>query len=120
MKFDLMIIFNIILILLFFWMSLYSLANLTKLEKRFYEFDLEGVGFKHYLFYISRLLYFVWIVVGLFSNHYSFFLILFGLILSKFLIFYLSKKFYKFLNVFNPFIVMVILTILLFLNIKSF
>ncbi len=115
-----MIVFNIILILLFYWMNLYSLANLTKLEKRFYELDLESVGFKHYSYYVLRVSYFIWIVIGLFTSLKYYFLILLSLNIFKFLIYFVNKSLFKFFNVLNPFLVMIILSLLLFLNIKSF
>lgn len=114
-----MVIFNIVLILFFFWMSLYTLSNLTKLDVRFYELDLESINFQQYLYYLLRFSYFIWLLFGLFSNFKIYFLVLFSFIIFKFFTYFISKKTYLFFNVVDNFLVIFILIILLFLNIKS-
>lgn len=113
-------IFNIILIFLFVWMNLYSLANLTKLEKRFYEFDIESISFKQYLYYISKLIYWIWILFGLFTAPTVYFLILLSLPILKFLMFYLNKKLFKIFNVLIPFISIITLVVYFISYIKLF
>ena len=113
-------IFNTIIIFLFVWMNLYSLANLTKLEKRFYEFDIESITFKQYLYYISRVIYWIWILLSLFTALKAYFLILLSLPILKFTMFYLNKRLFKIFNVFIPFISIITLMMYFISYIKLF
>lgn len=113
-------VFNTILILLFVWMNLYSLANLTKLEKRFYEFDIESITFKQYLYYISKVVYWIWILFALFTTLKVYFFILVFLPVLKFLMFYLNKRLFKIFNVLIPFISILILIMVFISDIKLF
>lgn len=113
-------VFNTILILLFVWMNLYSLANLTKLEKRFYEFDIESIAFKQYLYYISKVVYWIWILFALFTTLKVYFFILVFLPVLKFLMFYLNKRLFKIFNVLIPFISILILIMVFISDIKLF
>jgi len=101
-------------------MNLYSLANLTKLEKRFYDFDIESIKFKQYLYYISKVIYWIWILFYLFTTLKIYFFILAFLPIMKFLFFYLNKRLFKFFNVSIPFISILILIMFFISNIKLF
>ena len=105
-------IFNTVLILLFIWMNLYSLANLTKLEKRFYEF--ETISYKQYFYYISKVIYWIWILFGLFTTFKIYFFILVCFPVLKFLLFYLNKGLFKIFNVLIPFLSIAILIMFFF------
>jgi hypothetical protein len=113
-------IFNVILILLFIWMNLYYLGNLTKLDVRFSQIDKSSIGLVQYVYYFSRLSYWLWIILSLFLAYNNFIVLLFSFNVIKFLIYPFSKKFYKILNVITPFISIILLVIILLLNIKLF
>ena len=113
-------ILNTIIILLFIWMNLYYLANLTKLDVRFRQMDRESIGFVQYGYYISRLFYWLWIILSLFFNYDNYILLLFSLNSVKFLIYTISKRFYKIMNVVIPFVSIILLLIILLSNIKLF
>lgn len=99
----------------FVWMNLYYLANITKLDVRFYEHDFSQSSVVAFIYYISKFLFWIWIIVGLIFIYKEFLwyglVVLSSLSLFKFPLFHLNKRIYRYYNVFLP--VISILTLII-------
>lgn len=108
------------LIILFIWMNLYYLANITLLDKRFYEINTEAISIKQYIYYLSRVIYWFWVCFGIFGEYKIYFIFLILITFFKYLLFYINKRSFKIMNVVSTFISIIILILLFILNIKLF
>jgi hypothetical protein len=109
------------LIPLFIWMNLFYLSNITKIDIRFHQIDLSKSNKTLILFYITKILYWMWIIFGIYLKLYTPVLILISLTIVKFLSYRFSTKLYKISNLITPIISIVLMTLIVltyFLNIK--
>lgn len=106
-------IINILLTGLFIFMHLLTLANLSSTEVGPGNSSLSRGD---YLYYLLKLIYWTWLVVGLFLWS-KFYLVLFLLPLPNFLVFYLNLRLYRIFRVLVPFISILVLIWLLFTEI---
>jgi hypothetical protein len=91
-----------ILSFLFIWMNLYYLANLSKLDVRFYTRDITKMDGTHLLYYNSRVFYWFWIAFGILTPFGNFFWTLIILGFIKFLVYHVNKSWYAIYRVILP------------------
>lgn len=78
---------------LFIWVEFFGFLNRDKFFKKINFEEIESLDIKTYFFfYISKLLYLFWILIGCFSNQYLFFLILVSIGILRSLIFMTKNK----------------------------
>jgi hypothetical protein len=80
--------------LIFIWMNLYYLSNISKLNTRFS--DRESISKLDYFYYVTKFLFWIWTIVGLFTNFKFVFLIIILLSFFKIIIYHIDFKLYKF------------------------
>jgi hypothetical protein len=91
--------------LLFIWMNIYYLLNISKLNTRLINRDLYSVEKIEYIWYLTKTFYWIWLFIGLFIPQvviYSILNILLGII--KFPLFHINSKIYKVWCLFMPLI----------------
>lgn len=82
---------------LFIWMQLYYLSNINRLDKRFLDKDIMSMSKFDLFYYITRVLYWIWIPLGLILGNPVFWFIIY-MSFIKLISFHINKKFYKFWN----------------------
>jgi hypothetical protein len=105
-----------LLILLFIWVEIFGFINRDKVYRRFNFEEIESYNPKLYLFfYISKIFYLIFILVGLFTNYFIYSIILFSLGFFRYFVIKTKKNIlinlYDFLN---PFISSITLITILF------
>jgi hypothetical protein len=91
---------------LFIWMNIYYILNISKLDIRFVNRDLDK---SHYFWYITRVLYWIWLLIGLFTDISNIFLINISLIVLKFVLYHLNIKLYKIWSLLLPIVNIIII-----------
>lgn len=86
--------FFFILSILFICSDLYYLRNRPMLNLKFKERELESFSILDLCYYFSRVFYWIWVIIGLFSSFYTYFIVIISVSLSRFVIYHLSKRFY--------------------------
>lgn len=88
------ITFFYIFLSLFIWNEIYYIRNKERLDKNFRNKDIESINKKDLFFYFTKVLYWIWIAIGLFSDMKVYFIILLSLIIIKFPLYHLRNKVY--------------------------
>lgn len=101
-----------ILSIVFIWNDAYFVFNKERLMNLFEEKDFMSLTKVDVLFYFLKVVYWIWIIIGLFSS--SYFLILFILGFLKFPLYHLNKKAYIIYNNIVPILSILLLIIILF------
>lgn len=83
-------------------MNAYYILNNKKLDKKFQERDIQGTSKIDLLYFFTKILYWIWIPIGLFSGQSILFWILFGLGLIKFPLYHLNKRLFGIYNSVYP------------------
>lgn len=104
-----------ILSIAFIWSNAYYFLNRKVLETRFE--DKKNTSKVQLVYYYTKLLYWIWLSIGLFTELNTYFVILGVLSLLKFPLYHLNKKIYVYYIVMLP--LLNIITMVL-LNIKPF
>jgi len=78
--------------LLFLWTEVYYVFNKIKLDEKFKNKDIMATSIVDLGYYFTRLLYYFWLISGLFSEQSSLFLFLISLRLLSFPFYYISKR----------------------------
>ena len=107
------------LIIIFFWMELYYVYNKTHLDTIFKNRDIEKTSMKDIFYYILRLSFYIWMIVGLFSSQSSIFLFLTILNLVRFPFYHISRKLYIIWDNILPAISIIFMMIILVYKIKG-
>ena len=76
--------------LLFVWNNIYYLLNYERLDKRFTERDRNSKV--DLVYYITKVLFWMWLIVGLFTSMKYIFMIMMGIGLIRIPIYHISKK----------------------------
>jgi hypothetical protein len=105
-----------ILSILFIWMNIYYIFNINKLDIRFFDRDISTITKIQYFWYITKIFYWIWLIIGLFTPAYFFIMLNILLGLLKFPIFHLNTTFYKVWCLSVPLISSVILYVILGFN----
>lgn len=101
--------------IIFICNNIYYIFNRKVLDTRF---QYKKVTSKYHLFYYyTKLLYWIWLSIGLFTNYYIYFAILGGLVLFKFPLYHINKKFYVYYIMILPILNIIFMMLL---NIKLF
>jgi hypothetical protein len=85
---------------LFIWMNLFYLANITKIDIRVRENN--TFSKIHLFYYFTKILYWIWIFLGLFLPTFLINSSIITMMIVKFISFHFSNKFYKLTNVIIP------------------
>lgn len=109
-----MVIFFYTFLIVFIWTQIYGVINKIRLDTNFKNKDIKSVTKLDFIYYLTKFLYWVWILVGLFSSLWILFLVLLILEASKFPLYHLNKIAYiVWDNLLPAFSVMLISAILL-------
>lgn len=103
-----------LLSLLFIWVEIFGFLNKDKVFKRIDFNQIDKFNLRLYLFfYLSKLIYLMWIFSGLFGNLYFYFLLLiFISFFRNFLMFTKNRILINLYDLLNPFISSIILLII--------
>lgn len=108
--------------ILFVWAEIYHLRFKNRLYVKFNQRHISTSKFTDYIYYVTKVFYLAWLIVGLFSNlsHYFLLIILISSIKLLVLVFK-SKKFNEIYDVMSGIMCIVLLLYLLFtgLNINN-
>lgn len=83
-------------------MNVYYMFRKTELDKRFKERDIMGLSKLDLVYYFIKVLYWVWIPIGIFTNQPELFYVLFILGFLKFPIYHLNKNLFRIYNDLYP------------------
>jgi hypothetical protein len=104
----------IYLSILFIYSNIYYLLNYKRLDKRFHERDKNSK--LDLIYYITKLLFFIWILSGLILKKNWFFILMISMIIIKIPIYYLNKKWYNLFYRITPPIQILIMLIYLYIE----
>jgi hypothetical protein len=107
------------LAILFFWMEIYYVYNKANLDTIIKNRDIEQTSMKDIIYYVSRLLFYIWLVVGCWSSQSSLFIFLTSLHLLSFPFYHLSRRLYIIWDNILPSISMIFMLIILIYKIKG-
>lgn len=111
------IIHNIfyLLPLLFIWVEIYHMLNKDKIYIRFNQRDMTKSSIVDYTYYVSKILYLIWLIIGLFSNISYYFLIIIVISLIKLIILlFRSNLFNKIYDFVSSLLCITILTYIMY------
>jgi len=110
-----MITFFYTFLLAFIWNEFYYIFNRRRLNTNFENKDIESMRKMDLIYYSTRVLYWIWMIIGMFSGLSIFFIILFSLGFIKFPLYHISSRIYKVYDDILPFIsVILLITTLVF------
>jgi hypothetical protein len=87
-----MITFFYTFIIVFIWNEIYYIKNKHRLSLNFKNKDIESTTVFDIFYYFTRLLYWIWLIVGIFTSLSPYFIILFSLVIIKLITFKSRKK----------------------------
>jgi len=111
-----MIIFFYTFLLSFIWNELYYILNRKRLNTNFENKDIDSMRKMDLIYYSIRVLYWIWMIIGMFSGMSTFFIILFSLGFLKFPLYHTSSKIYKIYDYILPFSSIIILVLILIIR----
>lgn len=114
-----MITFFYTFLLVFVLNEVYYLFNRERLDVNFKNKDIESTTKLDLVYYLTRVMYWVWIIAGLFSGLSYLFVILLVVGFIKFPLFHINRKAYIIYDTFLPMVSMLILSIILFVKFTS-
>jgi hypothetical protein len=85
-------IFLYLIGLLFFWTEVYYVFNKIKLDEKFNNKDILSTSITDLIYYFTRILYYIWLISGVFTDQQSIFVFLICLRLLSFPFYYVNKK----------------------------
>jgi hypothetical protein len=89
-----------ILSFLFIWMNFFYLSNITKIDIRVRENN--DFSKMHLFYYFVKILYWIWIFIGLFLPTFLINSSIIFMMVIKFISFHFSNRLYKLINVIIP------------------
>jgi hypothetical protein len=107
------------LTIIFFWMEIYYLYNKPNLDTIIKNKDVQGTSMKDILYYVSRLFFYAWLVVGLWSSQSELFIFLTSLHLLRFPFYHLSRRLYIIWDNILPSVSFIFMIIILVYKIKG-
>lgn len=78
--------------ILFIWNEIYYLKNKKKLDIKIKNRDIGKFGYLDYLYYLSRIFYWIWLIIGCFTINSFYFLLIILLGLVNIVFYVLFKK----------------------------
>lgn len=101
------------------WTEIYFVFNKVRLERNFVNKDLQSVTKSDFFYYLFRLIFFIWLVVGIWSSFQNQFIIILSLNLLKFPIFHVSRRIFAVYDNVLPTINILAVLIILFFRVFS-
>lgn len=89
-----MSLFFYLLSFLFIWSELYSIYNKIRLQNIILNRDIKLLTKFDFVFYLTKLFFILWVIVGIWSSHQNLFILMISLIFLKFPFFHINKKLY--------------------------
>ena len=89
-----MITFFYYFILVFIWTKIFLVFNKQRLDLNFRNKDIMAIKKIDLVYYFTEFLFFVWMIIGLWSSQKVLFITLLSLYLLKFPFYHLSKRLY--------------------------
>ena len=78
-----MITFFYTFLIVFIWNEIYYITNKHRLSLNFKNKDLESTTILDVVYYFTKVLYWIWLIIGIFSSLSTYFIILFTLVSIK-------------------------------------
>jgi hypothetical protein len=100
-------------------MEIYYVYNKVNLDTIMKNRDIENTSMKDILYYVSRLLFYVWLFIGLWSSQSNLFIFLAGLHALSFPFYHLSRRLYIIWDNLLPSISVIFMIIILIFKIKG-
>jgi len=101
---------------IFIWSNTYYLLNYNRLDKRFSQREKNSKI--DLIYYITKVLFWIWVITGLFIDYNIMLLLITSFSILKFPLFYINKKWYNLLYRLTP--PFYIISLLYILYIKLF
>lgn len=89
--------------MVFIWNEIYFIFNKKSLNKKFKEKDIKGLSKLDFVYYLTKVMYWIWIGLGFFSVFSNLFIILFIVSFIKFPMYHINKKVYFIYDLIVPF-----------------
>lgn len=102
-----------LLSLLFIWNEIYYINNKNKLILKYREMEINLFNIVDVLFYLTRVLYWIWMGIGLFSDMYMWFIAILSIGIFKIPLYYLFRKYYSLYDAISPIITIPILLLMM-------
>lgn len=102
-----------LLSIVFIWNEAYNILNKERLSNLFERKDVMSLTKIDVLFYFIKVIYWIWLIIGLFSGG-TYFWMLFFVAFLKFPLYHLNKKIYVVYNNIVPILSILLLVIILF------
>ena len=87
-----MITFFYTFLIVFIWNEIYYIINKHRLSLNFKNKDLESTTILDLAYYLTKVLYWSWLIIGMFLSLSPYFIILFSLVIIKLITFKSRKK----------------------------
>ena len=100
-------------LMVFIWNDFYYINNSDRLNRNFKNKDIWSITKWDFTYYLTKVMYWIWMPIGLFSNFYLYFILLLGFNLLRFPIYHFSKRFFPLYDKIVPLISVVILFVIL-------
>jgi hypothetical protein len=100
--------------ILFIFNNIFNFINKGKLDKKFYQKDINGIFLLYFSYYLLSLLYPIWLVFGLFTEYKNIFYILLLINILKFPIYHINKNIYNKYSKISPILSILVLFFLLY------
>lgn len=78
----------------FIWTEIFYVLNKKKLDDKFKNKDIRETSILDLIYYLSRLSYYVWLIIGLFSSQQELFILLLSLRLLSLPFYHINKILY--------------------------
>jgi hypothetical protein len=115
-----MITFFYTFLIVFIWNEIYYIKNKHRLSLNFKNKDIESTTVLDLAYYFTKVLYWIWLITGMFSSLSPYFIILFTLGVIKFITFKSKRKsLYVILNNIFPILSVFFLGIILLIRFTS-
>lgn len=95
--------------ILFIWMNAYYFININKLDIRFKYKDKSSLTKTQLFYYLTKVLYWIWIPLGLLTDQYHMFILLIILGGLRFPFYHINNKLFKIYNLLLPVISIIVI-----------
>ncbi len=97
-----MVILYCISSIIFIWMNLFFLSNISKLKNKPYFQDWKEIPKVQIFYYLSKVLYWFWLIIGLFLPISFFIYLIIAINGLKIISYFLNRKIYTIFNIVVP------------------
>lgn len=103
--------------ILFIWVEIYHLRFKDRLYVKFNQRHISTSQFTDYIYYVTKVFYLVWLIIGLFSSLSHFFLLIILVSSIKFLVLFFKSR--RFNDLYDMISSLVCIGLLLYLMLKG-